>query len=109
MEAPGYTRAVRHAGPDALDALEGLLAQIRRHSALTEKKRGTFYRKSAAFLHFHEDPEGLFADLKRGGDWERFRVSDAKERAAFLRAVAKSLSPRAAARPGPSRGTRRAG
>jgi hypothetical protein len=100
---------VRHAGPDALDALEDLLAAIRAHAALSERKRGTFYRKSAAFLHFHEDPEGLFADLKCGGDWERFRVSDAKERAAFLREVGRALSPKAAATRGPSRGTRRAG
>jgi hypothetical protein len=100
---------VRHAGPDALDALEDLLGAIRAHADLTERKRGSFYRKSAAFLHFHEDPEGLFADLKRGGDWERFRVSSAKERSAFLRELARSLSPGAAATRGPSRGTRRAG
>ena len=34
-----------------------------------------FYRRSAAFLHFHEDPAGLFADI-RGDDgvFDRIRV-----------------------------------
>lgn len=30
---------------------------------LKEKKRGIFYRRGKSFLHFHEDPAGLFADL----------------------------------------------
>jgi hypothetical protein len=83
---------VKHAGPEALDQLEDLLAKLRRHATLREKKRGTFYRKSAAFLHFHEDPAGLFADVKLGGDFVRFRVSSARERAALLREVESALS-----------------
>jgi hypothetical protein len=83
---------VRHAGSAALDELEDLLVKVRAHETLLEKKRGTFYRKSSAFLHFHEDLAGLFADLKVGGDWARFRVSSARERAAFLREVARVLA-----------------
>jgi hypothetical protein len=33
----------------------------------------------------------MFADLKRGGDFQRFRVSTRKEQAAFLREVAAAL------------------
>ena len=84
---------MRHAGAEALDALEDVLAKLREHDALREKTRGTFYRKSSAFLHFHEDPAGLFADVKLGGDFVRFRVSTARERAALLREVAKALGP----------------
>jgi hypothetical protein len=54
---------------------------------LKERKRGAFYRKSAGFLHFHEDPAGLFADLKVGGDWERFRVSTPEEQSDLLARV----------------------
>jgi hypothetical protein len=75
---------VRHAGPDALDELEPLLSELRKLAAIAERKRGAFYRKSGAFLHFHEDPEGPFADLKVGGDWERRRVRTAAERRALL-------------------------
>jgi len=71
---------VKHAGPAALDALEPLLARVRTLPGLKEKARGTFYRKSRAFLHFHEDPAGLFADVRLGGDeFSRFRVSTAEE------------------------------
>jgi hypothetical protein len=65
---------------------------LRRRLELKERSRGTFYRKSAAFLHFHEDPDGLFADLKRAGEFTRFRVSTARERAALLREVAAELA-----------------
>jgi len=84
---------MKHAGPEALDQLGDLLAKLRGHAALTERKRGAFYRKSSAFLHFHEDPEGLFADVKIDGEFQRFRVSTRAERAAFLRAVATALAP----------------
>jgi len=38
---------------------------------MIEKKRGVFYFKSRSFLHFHEDPAGIFADVKVDGDWTR--------------------------------------
>jgi hypothetical protein len=82
---------MKHAGPDALDALDELLTRIRSHPELREKSRGCFYRKSQGFLHFHEDPDGFFADLKVGGEFERFRVSSRAERAAFLRELAAEL------------------
>lgn len=75
---------MKHAGPDVLDDLEGLLGTIRKAPKLTERKRGIFYRGSVAFLHFHEDPAGLFADLKVGRAFERHRVSTASERRDFL-------------------------
>ena len=97
---------MKHAGSEALDALEDLLVKLRKHAALREPKRGTFYLKSSAILHFHEDPKGFFADLKIDGEFTRFRVSTAKERAALLRATAAVLAqlspaaPRSARSPG---------
>jgi hypothetical protein len=82
---------MKHAGAEALDTIEELLAKLRRHERLTERKRGTFYLKGSAFLHFHEDPAGMFADLKVRGDLQRFRVSSAREQGAFLREVAAAL------------------
>ena len=73
---------MRHAGPEALDQLEPLITRIRALPGLVEKQRGTFYRKSRAFLHFHEDPPspeslgGLFADIRvEGDDFERIDVT----------------------------------
>ena len=67
---------MKHAGPEALDRLEPLIARIRDLPGLVEKARGVFYRKSRAFLHFHEDPKGLFADVRlEGEDFERIDVT----------------------------------
>jgi hypothetical protein len=84
-------KAVRHAGPDALDRLEPLLQQLRALPGLREKSRGAFYRRSRAFLHFHEDPSGLFADVRFGDDFERTSVTGAEEQANLLRRVREAL------------------
>ncbi len=78
---------MKHAGPDAHARLAPLLAELRRLAQLREPKPGTFYRGSVAFLHFHEDAAGDFADVKVAGDWQRSRVVSAKERALLLRRV----------------------
>jgi hypothetical protein len=82
---------VKHAGPTALAALAPLLAEVRDIapgviSGVTERRPGTFYARGQALLHFHEDPAGLFADLKVDGDWQRFAVNRPAERATFLAA-----------------------
>jgi len=83
---------MKHASETALDQLEDLLCELRTCDGLREKKRGTFYRKSSAFLHFHEDPEGLFADLRYPEDWQRFPVNTAAERETLVRATRQLLT-----------------
>lgn len=83
---------MKHAGQAALDRLEELLVALRQHQGLKEKKRGIFYRKSNAFLHFHEDGEQLFADLRLDSDWERFPVNTPVEQEALLAQVAIGLA-----------------
>jgi hypothetical protein len=85
---------MKHATPHALDRLEPLLTELRRHDGLKEKSRGVFYFKSKATLHFHEDPAGLFADFRTTGDWQRFAVNTSGERAALLRVVAEFVTTR---------------
>lgn len=69
---------MRHARDEDLDRLDWLLAQLRTLPGLNEKTRGTFYRKSRAFLHFHEDRKGLFADIRDAADtdFERIDVTE---------------------------------
>lgn len=85
---------MKHAGTAALDALEPLLAQVRALPGLTERSRGVFYRKGRAFLHFHEDPKGLFADVRDEGgrDFDRFDVTGVEGYAALLAAAGARLS-----------------
>jgi hypothetical protein len=75
---------MKHAGPGALEALTDLLGNLRMRAGLVEKRPGIFYVKGRAFLHFHEDPAGLFADLRQSGDWQRFPVNSPDERAKLL-------------------------
>lgn len=85
---------VRHAGPAALDELEPLLESLRALPGLVERTRGVFYRRSRAFLHFHEDPSGPHADVRLDGDdFERFRVQSPEERAALLERIRTVASP----------------
>ena len=81
---------MKHAGPEALKTLNDLLSAIRARG-LNEPRPGSFYRQGRAWLHFHEDKAGLFADIRVGTEWERFRVSEAEERAALLSLVDRSL------------------
>lgn len=85
---------MKHASAAALDTLEPLLAHLRTLAGLTERSRGVFYRRGRAFLHFHEDPKGLFADLRDPGglDFERFDVTDATGRADVLAAARARLA-----------------
>ena len=85
---------MKHATAAALDQLEPVLAEIRTLGGLREKSRGVFYFKSKAFLHFHEDPKGLFADVRdaSGRDFERFCVSEADGQAALMTAARARLA-----------------
>lgn len=75
---------MKHAGSEALDAIESLLAEIRTTPGLVERTRGVFYRRSKPFLHFHEDPTGLHADVRAGADFERHRAETAAEQRSLL-------------------------
>jgi hypothetical protein len=80
---------MKHAGAAALDQLEPLLARIREGGALREKSRGIFYLKSRAYLHFHEDPAGIFVDIRAadGKEFDRMKL-DGKVEAEILARIA---------------------
>jgi N-acetylglutamate synthase-like GNAT family acetyltransferase len=84
--------SVRHATPADLERISGLLAELRRVDGLVERKPGIFYRKSRAFLHFHEDPTGMFADVRLvGDDFQRLGVTSRAEQAALLSQVRRAV------------------
>jgi hypothetical protein len=87
---------VRHAGAQALDELKPFLERLRAIPGLVEKTRGVFYVRSKAFVHFHEDPSGLHADVRLGPDFSRFRVETEEERDDLLTRIEEA---RAQARP----------
>lgn len=83
---------MRHARDQELDRIEGLLIELRALPGLVERKRGIFYRKSKAFLHFHEDPKGLFADLSGPQGFDRIEVTSPEGQAALLAAARARLA-----------------
>ncbi|HSM80038.1 MAG TPA: hypothetical protein VLS96_00050 [Nodosilinea sp.] len=85
---------MQHANRETLARLEPLLSAVRqRIPPLKEKGEGRFYLKSAAWLHFHDDPAGMFADLKVAGSWQRYPVNTEADCAALLAALDQQLPP----------------
>ena len=83
---------MKHSGSQALGALASLREQLRSIPGLNERKPGIFYRGSVAFLHFHEDAAGLFADAKiDGSTFKRVAVSTERERLALVKLVESSI------------------
>jgi hypothetical protein len=78
---------VRHVRPHSLDRLESLLEGLRAIDALRERSRGVFYRRSKAFIHFHEDGDELFADVRFEDDFERVNVTTEAAQVELLQRV----------------------
>src|SRR5258708_32090566 len=83
---------VKHAGRQALAALAPMLRKVREHVSLIERAPGTFYRKSRAFLHFHEDPSGIYADVKLDGAiFTKLRAKTPQEQGHLLMLIDEAL------------------
>jgi hypothetical protein len=85
---------MRHATDQDLDGIETLLRELRSVAGLSERKRGIFYWKSRAFLHFHEHEGTVYADVRLGGkDFERFELPNTQARRRLVAAVRQYLEP----------------
>lgn len=84
---------MRHARTEDLDHVAALVAALRATDALTEKSPGCFYRRSKAFLHFHADESGIYADVRAdpAQDFARVRVTTTVEQQRLLRTVRAAL------------------
>jgi len=59
---------MKHATEEGLRPITDLLDEIRREARVKERLTGIFYSRGKAFLHFHEDPRGIFAEGIRTPD-----------------------------------------
>jgi hypothetical protein len=82
---------MKHAGPVALASIEPLLQKLRERTQLKERSPGVFYLKSRAFLHFHEDPAGLFVDYRPGSGFVRQVLACAADEELLLERVDRAL------------------
>ena len=85
---------MKHASEETLKVLTSLLTRIRSMDGLVEKRPGVFYRKSKAFVHFHEDPEGLFVDVRTHDDqpFTRLPVTTSRQQSALIEMIRRALS-----------------
>ncbi|HKA21593.1 MAG TPA: hypothetical protein VKN18_25175 [Blastocatellia bacterium] len=75
-----------------LDGIEPLLAVLREYSALNEIRPAAFHLNGKDFIHFHEELEGIFADVRLSKGRIRMPVSTQQEQAEFLERIEDTLS-----------------
>ena len=78
---------MKHVSAAGLDELDDVVRELRAVDGLKEKAPGVFYRGTRAFLHFHEDPSGFYADVRLDAHFERMRVTTKAERKRLLSVV----------------------
>jgi hypothetical protein len=85
---------MKHASHETLVGLASLLDRLRSMDGLVEKRPGVFYRKSKAFLHFHEDPAGLFVDVRFLLDepFTRLPVTTPSQQSALIKKIERAFS-----------------
>jgi len=86
---------VKHASESTLEGLSALLDRLRSIDGLVEKRPGVFYRRSKAFLHFHEDRSGIFVDIRvRIEDpFTRLPVTTRGQQSELVSTITRALQP----------------
>ena len=99
---------MRHAGPATFARIASLLEALRARTALREARPGVFTLGSRAFLHFHDDPSGIFADVRLADTFVRLPVTSASEQADLLDRIDDCLTAAEERAGGRGRGRRKA-
>jgi hypothetical protein len=97
---PRKTRRVFHEGDSTgemmrrttLDRIAPLLEAFRAHPALREARPTAFQLNDRDFLHFHDEPEGGFADVRLAKGFVRLPVSSHSEQLELLERIDQILS-----------------
>jgi hypothetical protein len=74
-----------------LDRIAPLLDALRAHPALREARPTVFHLNDRNFLHFHDEPEGIFADVRLSKGFVRMPVSFPAEQSELLERIEQSL------------------
>jgi hypothetical protein len=75
-----------------LDCIAPLLAILRGCSVLREVRPTVFHLKGKDFIHFHEGPEGVFADVRLSKGQVRMSVFTQPEQSELLERIEDTLS-----------------
>jgi hypothetical protein len=75
-----------------LDCIAPLLEVLRGYSVLREVRPAVFHLNGGDFIHFHEGPEGVFADVRLAKGQVRMSVSTQSEQAELLERIEDALA-----------------
>jgi hypothetical protein len=75
-----------------LDRIAPLLEALRAQPALREVRPTVFQLNGRDFLHFHDEPEGIFADVRLTKGFVRLPVSSHSEQLELLERIDHNLS-----------------
>jgi hypothetical protein len=75
-----------------LDRIAPLLEILRAHPALCEVRPTVFHLNGRDFLHFHDEPEGIRADVRLTKSFVRVPVSSRSEQLELLERIDQSLA-----------------
>ena len=99
---------MKRTGAATLERIAPLLQELRAHPALREGRPGHFFLNSGEVLHFHDDPAGVFADLRLAEGFVRLCVTTSAEQAELLGRIEDCLMTIESRTTGRSRRRRRA-
>jgi hypothetical protein len=79
-----------------LESHDALIAALREIDGLRDKGKvhPAFHFRSRAFLHFHVGPDGRYADVRFGDEWEPVPAATPEERAVLLDRVRRHVASR---------------
>jgi len=75
-----------------LERIAPLLNYLRAQPTLREVKRAAFHLKGRDFIHFHEEPEGIFADVLLSKGRVRMPVTTQAEQSELMDRIEVKLS-----------------
>ena len=75
---------MKRAGPATFARIAPLLEELRERPVIRERRPGVFELNSRPFLHFHDDPSGVFADVRLAEGFVRLPVTSGSEQADLL-------------------------
>jgi hypothetical protein len=76
---------------EMLQAIEPLLVLLRSNAALVEVKPQVFHHNGQDFVHFHESPQGIVADVRLARGQVRLSATSAVDQAELLDLIEQAL------------------
>ena len=102
----GHSQNKRTVKESTLETLGPLLSFLRSYDGLNEVRGATFHLNGRDFIHFHDDPDGLWADVRLSKGRIRMPVSTRSEQGEVMERICDKLDSISVSRGGSREGKR---